>query len=231
MISTRWTKREFSFPVRAYTGIEFIIDLDQINEASKIFWGQIGFDLRELKDMFCRDTGYFIGHDHGRLEQLLRSMKRDLPRPERPLLLIKTAEFLFELSKGHFTPENGQRKYYSKSQVRIAREVEDEITGQLNRHLTTEKLARKYGISPTSLQNYFKGIYGEPISVYLRKARMNTAAKLLKHSRKKVSEIASCVGYENQSKFAAAFKEVLLCNPLEYRQRNFGGDDSREEAE
>ena len=47
---------------------------------------------------------------------------------------------------------------------------------------------------------------------------MNVAASMLVTDRKKrIIEIASAVGYDNPSKFAAAFKEIFDTPPAEYR--------------
>ena len=70
-----------------------------------------------------------------------------------------------------------------------------------------------------SLKNYFRGVFGENLSVWLRKARMRRAAELLRDTELRVAEIAAQVGYENQSKFAAVFARQFGCSPLEYRRR------------
>ncbi len=71
----------------------------------------------------------------------------------------------------------------------------------------------------TSLKNYFRGVFGENLSTFLREVRMRRAAELLQSSELRVAEIAAQVGYENQSKFAAVFVRHFGCPPLEYRRR------------
>ncbi|MFR8542831.1 MAG: helix-turn-helix domain-containing protein [Enterocloster sp.] len=70
----------------------------------------------------------------------------------------------------------------------------------------------------TSLKNYFRGVFGENLSTFLREVRMRRAAELLQSSELRVAEIAAQVGYENQSKFAAVFVRHFGCPPLEYRR-------------
>lgn len=41
---------------------------------------------------------------------------------------------------------------------------------------------------------------------------------MLRKTDETVMNISATVGYENQSKFAAAFKEVIGVNPTEYRK-------------
>lgn len=50
---------------------------------------------------------------------------------------------------------------------------------------------------------------------------MKYAAQLLvSKSNKSVGEIAAEIGYDNASKFSAAFRAVMNECPLEYRKRN-----------
>lgn len=48
--------------------------------------------------------------------------------------------------------------------------------------------------------------------------RIKTAAFMLQNSYDSVASISAKVGYENQSKFAAAFKKITGMCPLEYRK-------------
>ena len=88
----------------------------------------------------------------------------------------------------------------------------------LRQHHPAWELAEEFSISETSLKNYFRGVYGQNISVYLREIRMNKAGELLATARLSVAEIAEQVGYLNQSKFASVFKKQFGVYPLEYRR-------------
>lgn len=88
----------------------------------------------------------------------------------------------------------------------------------LRQHHPAWELAEEFSISETSLKNYFRGVYGQNISVYLREMRMNKAGELLATTRLSVAEIAEQVGYLNQSKFASVFKKQFGVSPLEYRR-------------
>lgn len=49
---------------------------------------------------------------------------------------------------------------------------------------------------------------------------MRVAAKLLVETDRTIMDIAGEFGYDNSSKFAGAFREVLGVSPREYRMRN-----------
>lgn len=110
------------------------------------------------------------------------------------------------------------RTFFTEMQVRIAKEVEKIITADLSKHYPAHQLASKFSISETSMKNYFRGVFGQNISVYLREVRMKRAAELLKNTNLPVSKIAEQVGYMNQSKFAIVFKKQMEMSPLEYRR-------------
>ena len=110
------------------------------------------------------------------------------------------------------------RTFFTEMQVRIAKEVEKIITADLSKHYPAHQLASKFSISETSLKNYFRGVFGQNISFYLREVRMKKAAELLENTNLPVSKIAEQVGYMNQSKFAAVFKKQMEMAPLEYRR-------------
>lgn len=49
---------------------------------------------------------------------------------------------------------------------------------------------------------------------------MSAASLALREGNQPVAEIAASVGYENASKFSAAFKNFLGETPLEYRRQS-----------
>ena len=87
------------------------------------------------------------------------------------------------------------------------------------KHHPAWELAAQFSVSETSLKNYFRGVYGQNISIYLREVRMQRAAELLTTTNLSVSEIAEQVGYLNQSKFSSAFKKQFNASPLEFKRR------------
>ena len=110
-------------------------------------------------------------------------------------------------------------RYFTSSQVAIARETRNILCADLSQNHTARELAERFQVAETSLKNYFRGVFGENLSTFLREARMRQAAELLQSSELRVAEIAAQIGYENQSKFAAVFVRRFGCPPLEYRHR------------
>mgnify|MGYP002612099467 FL=1 len=103
-------------------------------------------------------------------------------------------------------------------QVKIIREIHDDLAQHMDRRVTIEELAHRYLINPTTLKTVFKEVYGNSLAAHMKEHRMERAAALLRETDLSVAEIAGQVGYESQSKFTAAFKEQFGQLPKEYRR-------------
>ena len=108
--------------------------------------------------------------------------------------------------------------FYTSVQVEIAKKAEQILTADLKQHIPMKQIAQQFGVSETSLKNYFRGVYGKNVSDYLRDLRMSMAEKLLTETTLSISEIASQIGYTKQGKFAEVFRQQFQINPLEYRR-------------
>ena len=103
-------------------------------------------------------------------------------------------------------------------QVRLIRQIHDDMLSHLDQRITIDDLCHRYPINPTTLKDVFKVVYGTSIAAHLKKHRMEKAAQLLRETDLPVAEVARQVGYESQSKFTAAFKEQYGQLPKEYRR-------------
>ena len=97
--------------------------------------------------------------------------------------------------------------FYTETQVEIAKRAAQILSDDLRQHIPVRQIAERFSVSETSLKNYFRGVYGQNISTWLREIRMNEAARLLSDTKRPIAEISEQVGYSNQGKFAAVFKK------------------------
>ena len=123
-------------------------------------------------------------------------------QPSLFYLRIYTLELIYELL--HTEPRPSKTcGFYTELQVGIAKKAEQILTADLRKHIPVRLLAEKFSVGETSLKNYFRGVYGQNISTYLREVRMKAAAEFLANTSRPIAEIAEQVGYSNQGKFAA----------------------------
>ena len=78
-------------------------------------------------------------------------------------------------------------------------------------------LAARFGVSPSHLAASFRGVYGMTPAAFLRAGKMRGAAQLLRSTDRTVLDIAGQFGYDNASKFAKAFRNVIGVSPNAYR--------------
>lgn len=76
-----------------------------------------------------------------------------------------------------------------------------------------EELGRLVGCSPFHLSRQFSETTGLTIQQFLRQARLERAAELLRSGRCNVTEAALEVGYNSLSHFTVAFREMFGCCP------------------
>lgn len=106
------------------------------------------------------------------------------------------------------------------SGVQTINEIHDFLIKDLKTRHTIEELSTKFLINPTTLKSTFKKVFGLPVAAYMKEYRIKKAMELLLTSDISISDIANAVGYENQSKFTSAFKNITGILPKDYRRSN-----------
>ena len=86
-------------------------------------------------------------------------------------------------------------------------------------HFTISFLAERAGVSSTKLKQVYRRVYGTSLFAHIRREKMLFAAHELASANTRIIDIAEACGYDNASKFSAAFRSVLGCTPSEYRRR------------
>ncbi|MDR1359086.1 MAG: AraC family transcriptional regulator, partial [Coriobacteriales bacterium] len=132
---------------------------------------------------------------------------------------LKTLELFHALQTMDMRVAEKRQTWLTKGQTMIAKQIYADIREDPQSPVAVSELSQRFGVSASSIRNYFRCVYGESIAAVLRRKRMENAARLLCETDLMVSEIAGAVGYENQSKFAAVFRAFADDAPLEYRRK------------
>lgn len=93
------------------------------------------------------------------------------------------------------------------------------IDDNLSKDLSLTALAKHANFSPGYLAVLVKEQLNTNIQKYVLNKRIEKAKYLLKHTEKRVKEIANEVGYADQRYFSEMFKENVGCKPSEYRAK------------
>ena len=220
-LTERFAQEQYVYPRRIYEGLEFYVDIDTVLSQCRWIQSEFGIDFRRLADIYCPDGTTYISSVTSDTENLLQKLwdafDLSMPFSVSQMKIYTLALFSLLLNLKDIPPSQ-ICTFFTETQVDIAKRVEKIITSDLRQHHPAWELAAQFSVSETSLKNYFRGVFGQNISVYLREARMKKAAGLLATTRLPVAEIAAQVGYLNQSKFASVFKKQFDLSPLEYRR-------------
>jgi AraC-like DNA-binding protein len=91
---------------------------------------------------------------------------------------------------------------------------------------TLPELAAEVGMSRSVFAKRFQHFIGEPPLTYLRRWRLQRAARLLQTTQKTILHVAMDVGYESEAAFSRVFKREFGLPPAQYR-RQLAADGSR----
>jgi AraC-like DNA-binding protein len=208
----------FVYPTGRYKGIEYVLDLDELTASMPRVFTELDIDPLMLPDIFCRDATSFLALAPEHIKSIFQSISSAQAKP-LSFYRLKTVELLYALATLDMSTVKSRKTWLTNGQTMIAKRVYATITESPQKPVDILALACQFGVSAGSVRNYFHRVYGESIFVVLRRARMEKAVRLLRESDLLVTEVALESGYENQSKFAAAFRAFTGDTPLEYRRK------------
>lgn len=212
---------EMYFPLKHYRGISVVMDLKAVAECPPETLSESGIDILQIGEKFCRNGACFVMRAKDQIEHIFSELYSVPEGLQKPYFKLKVQELLLFLYAVDVSKEK-QRELYTSPQVEIIKEIHKRLVTNLQQRMTIEELSREYLINPTTLKDTFKGVYGQPVGTYMKEYRIKQAALLLRQTQATIAEIAGQIGYENQSKFASAFRDVLNITPTEYRKQNCG---------
>lgn len=210
--------KEYVFPLRHYHGITISINTDIAPECFSCFLSDVNIRPIKAARRLCGEKNYFVIRSEEYIEHIFSEMYRVPCENKKGYYKVKVLELLLVLS-GIDPDENKLNTHtLSGSQVELAKRAAAYIADHTDAHITVSALSKKFHVSATHLQNAFKGVYGVPAVSFMRIHKMNAAALELIKTDRPVMEIASEYGYDNASKFASIFREIMGEAPLEYRK-------------
>ena len=175
-------------------------------------------NLSQLPDIYFGKKDTYIAEASSEMSKILERLWQLYETPSPFYMKLCVLELLHLLSDSKNIVHEKALTFYTSIQVEIAKKAEQILTADLKQHIPMKEIAQQFGISETSLKNYFRGVYVKNVSDYLRDLRMSIAEKILVETKLPISEIASQVGYTKQGKFAEVFRQQFQMNPLEYRR-------------
>jgi AraC family transcriptional regulator len=98
----------------------------------------------------------------------------------------------------------------------------NEVTQYIHQHidepLNREVLAEVAGFSVPHFHRIFTAQVGENIASYVRRVRLERAARKLRMGAVDITEVALAAGYDTHAAFSKAFKQHFGLSPSEFRR-------------
>ncbi|MDX2360327.1 MAG: helix-turn-helix transcriptional regulator [Crocinitomicaceae bacterium] len=122
------------------------------------------------------------------------------------LLLSKTsnADIIKTLLAGAYDPQQAEFK--------------EVIEANLFNNMNSQELALLTNLSLSSFKRTFEKNYNEPPASYMRRRKLEQAAKLLKSTELRVSDVAFDCGFSDLANFSKSFQKMYDTSPSEYRK-------------
>ena len=207
----------FYLPLGHYHGITVIFIIDEAEKSIKELFPDFPVNIQELKDKFCGEYPMIFLRKNRAISHVFHEMY-NIPKEIRMhYLKVKVIELILFLYSIDVKNSVEERPYFYKSHTEKVKQIYNMMISDLKKKYTLNELSEMYGIPLTTMKNCFKEIYGDPISTFMRKYRINQATNLLITSDLSISEIAYSMGYESPSKFSIAFKKEMEVSPAVYR--------------
>lgn len=119
----------------------------------------------------------------------------------------------------HRERERAEAASGTLEQARLVRAVRRHVMQHLGEPLTIDGIAHDLLTSRSRLCEAFRAETGESLGAYIRRSRMERAARMLEADAASVGAVAKAVGYPRASSFVVAFEREFGCSPGAWRTR------------
>jgi AraC-like DNA-binding protein len=210
----------FDYSADSLVGIEIVLqDNKAVKESFVIkILDEAMKHIKLSSEDFQNDKWYFSNYSEKTEKSVEHLLANCANNADSNVIMINGAEIVYNLGHDYKSRDFKERRYSTKPQKAIAEDIHRQLSEHYNERLTADVFAEKYGLSDTTVKNYFKNEYGYSFKEYRTKVRMEKAAELLEKADMKQVEIEMAVGYSTQAKFIGAFKKYYNLTPSEYRR-------------
>lgn len=211
---------EFRFPLNHYHGISIVIDTNLAAPSLSTYLEDLAIQPMMVAKRLLNDKNCFIMRSNAAMEHLFTDLYRVPDKMQKGYLQLKVMELLVLLNEIPLECDIQPNVVVSKEKQALAKQAAAYLDEHMTRRVTVTELSKKFNVSETTMKTAFKSVYGVPVYSYIRVQKMQLAAQMLVHTDKSVMEIANEFGYDNSSKFSAAFREIMGETPSEYRKQH-----------
>ena len=211
------TKQASYFPLSHYHGITIRIHIDHAPRCLSCILDDVHVHPSHLLQKFCISDHCHVVRSHSGIEHIFSELYSVPESIRKGYFKVKILELLLFLSGMDIAQQTIGCLSYTKSQAILAKNISQYLTKHMDARITLEQLSERFHTSGTQIKNSFKRVYGVSFYSYIRTQKMQSAAFMLRRTDCTILEVAGRFGYDNASKFARAFKDVMGLSPNKYR--------------
>ena len=202
-----------------YHGISIVIHPKQAQEYAERLLEDTKTDIASILAKFFEREDHFIIRSAEKLEHIFTELYT-VPEPIRKgYFKVKVLELLLLLSCLDQDVSRTKQHTCTNMQIALTKRVFAYVEEHRSERVTISQLADELLVSVGELKRSFSCVYGETVYQSIRAYKMYLAAAALTESNRTIADIAGEFGYDNSSKFAKAFREVIGVSPARYRRK------------
>lgn len=114
----------------------------------------------------------------------------------------------------------GRERVYTDEMERIIRNVQAYVEENYLEDHDFDKLARDYGLSPTTFRRHWGRLIGQAPARFVMSLRIQRAKRLLLESRMPITTIASYLNFDDPLYFSRKFRDSVGLPATRYRKIN-----------
>lgn len=136
-----------------------------------------------LAEKFCGGSQCFIARSNASIDHIFSEIYEVPDSIKKGYLKVKILELLLFLSCLDARGDQAGERCASRSQAALARDVSAYLTACMDRRITLDQLSARFHVSGTNIKTSFKLVYGISIYAYIRKLKMEAAARCPRQHR------------------------------------------------
>ena len=110
---------------------------------------------------------------------------------------------------------NKKNMVQKNSAAKILQYINDNYCDNM---LSVKQISQALRLHENYISNLFRNEYGESLSAFIERHRIEKACDLIKNTDMKIADISKTVGYTSDASFRRAFKKIIGVTPGEYRE-------------
>lgn len=206
-------------PLKKYRGITVLLEMETAQCTLDQGFQQAHINLEQIRNRLCSDGRSLIIKSKHEIDHIFSELYSVDERIQVPYFWIKVIELLLFLSLLDDSAVQRPQQFSADISKRTQEVYQYVIENPFTKD-TIQDLAYMFGMAESSLKRCFKSISGVSIGAFMKRKRIEAAAEMLiSESTLSIGEVGNIAGYENQSKFSAAFKSVMGVTPQTYRHK------------